>query len=269
MKRHLRRIPVRGDISQKKSIPQFAPGWCFFLDLDGTLIDIAERPKAVNIDAALRDLLRQLIELTGGAVALVSGRSIADIDRLFLPMRMPVAGQHGLERRDILGNIHVLKCETEPLHYAAQGLEKLVAQYPKLELEKKGMTLAMHFRRAPDLAATVAAIMHRILGTLGSGFELLNGKMLLEVKPKGKDKGIAIAEFMQEEPFKSRVPVYIGDDTTDESGFAVVNEMGGHTVKVGDGVTGAQWRLGDATAVRAWLMAFVDHCLSSLKLRPV
>ena len=241
------------------SLPQFAADWCFFLDVDGTLVDISERPALVRIDAPLQDLLGRLTALSGGALALVSGRSLADIDRLFAPLRWPAAGQHGLERRDILGNLHVAKCTAAPLRDAATVLQRLVTQYPALQLENKGMTLAMHYRRAPHLASVVASAMRDTRDTLGGGFELLHGKMVLEIKPAGTDKGTAIAEFMQEAPFKARVPVYMGDDTTDECGFARVNEMRGYTLKVGTGVTHAQWRLADAGAVRAWLMRLVDR----------
>jgi trehalose 6-phosphate phosphatase len=240
-------------------VPQFAADWCFFLDLDGTLVDISERPALVRIDAALQDLLRRLMAITGGAVALISGRSIVDIDRLFSPLQLPAAGQHGLERRDTLGTVHVFNGEAAPLQPAALELERRVAPYPGLELERKGMTLALHYRRAPHLEPMAASVMHDILGTLGDGFELLRGKMLFEVKPRGKDKGTAIADFMREAPFKARIPVYIGDDVTDECGFAQVNQMRGHTLKVGAGATRAQWRLADAAAVRAWLTTFVDR----------
>jgi trehalose 6-phosphate phosphatase len=245
--------------------PQFAADWCFFLDLDGTLVDIVERPALVRIDAALHDLLRRLMALTGGAVALISGRALADIDRLFSPLRLPAAGQHGLERRDAWGAVHVFNARPASLRKAAASLQQWVVQYPALELENKGMTFALHYRRAPHLAPAVASVMQQLLGTLGDGFELLHGKMLVEIKPAGKNKGTVIAEFMQEAPFKTRVPVYVGDDTTDECAFARVNQMRGHTLKVGDGATDARWRLADVHAVRAWLTTFVDRCSTSPK----
>jgi trehalose 6-phosphate phosphatase len=107
-------------------VPRFAADWCFFLDLDGTLVDIAERPALVRIDASLHDLLRRLMALTGGAVALISGRSLVDIDRLFSPLRLPAAGQHGLERRDTSGAVHVFNAKPERLRQAANGLQRLV-----------------------------------------------------------------------------------------------------------------------------------------------
>ncbi len=242
-----------------RSIPAFGPDWCFFFDIDGTLVNFAERPDTVHIDAALRTILRRLVEATGGAVALISGRPIADVDRLFSPLRLPVAGQHGLERRDSAGNVYLHAPPVERLHDAAARLEKLVAQYPELVFENKGATLALHYRRAPSLAPYVDHIMRELLSELGGGFELLAGKMVLEIKPGGRDKGTAIAEFVKEKPFHGRVPIFIGDDLTDEYGFALVNSLCGHAVKVGTGTSVARWRLADAKAVRALLMAYIEH----------
>lgn len=238
-------------------VPAFGGNWCFFLDIDGTLLEFVGRPDAVSVDAGLKATLRRLLEATGGAVALISGRPIADVDRLFAPLRFPVAGQHGLERRDSGGNIFVHALPAARLHDAVERLERLATQNPGLVFENKGATLALHYRLAPQLASQVDDIMHRLLEELGDEFELQPGKMLMEIKPSGKDKGTAIAEFMVENPFRGRLPVFIGDDLTDEYGFALVNSRHGHSVKVGPGATAASWRLGDAQAVRAWLAAFL------------
>jgi len=240
-------------------IPAFAPNWGFFLDIDGTLVDLAERPDAVRVDAALQTILRRLLEVTSGAVALISGRPIADVDRLFAPLRLPVAGQHGLERRDAAGNIHVHAAPADRLRSAAAMLARLTAEFPELVFEDKRTALAVHYRRAPSLAPYVDSVMRGLLAELGSGFELLSGKMLIEIKLGGKDKGTAIAEFMRENPFRGREPVFIGDDVTDEYGFALVNGLHGHAVKVGAGATRARWRLADAAAVRAWLTAYAEQ----------
>lgn len=252
-----------------QSIPVFAPDWCFFLDVDGTLVGFSEHPNYVHIDAALHIILCRLIEATGGAIALISGRPITDIDRLFSPLRLPVAGQHGLERRDSAGNIHTHTTPVARLHDAVERLEKLAAQHPELVFENKGMTLALHYRRAPALAQVVNLVMRQLLVVLGDGFELLEGKMLLELKPQGKDKGAAIADFMVEPPFRGRIPVFIGDDLTDEYGFALVNNLHGHSIKVGIGMTTARWRLADAIAVRAWITAFADWYSSPNVSRPL
>lgn len=240
-------------------VPAFDPRWCFFLDIDGTLLEFAERPEAVSADAGLKATLGRLFEAAAGAVALISGRPVADIDRLFAPLRFPAAGQHGIERRGHAGNLHIHAAPVAHLQDAVKKLERLVVRHPGLVFENKGATLAVHYRLAPHLARDVERVMHELHGDLGSEFELQSGKMLMEIKPSGKDKGTAIAEFMDEIPFRGRTPVFIGDDLTDEYGFALVNSRGGHSIKVGEGTSVACWRLADARAVRAWLDATADQ----------
>ncbi len=242
--------------------PSFARNWCFFLDIDGTLLEFAERPDAVCVDARLKTILSNLRQAAGGAVALISGRTVADIDQMFAPLCFAAAGQHGIERRDSAGRFFIHAVPAARLHDAVGELERLVAQHAGLVFENKGMTLAVHYRLAPQLGPLVADFMRDLRNLLGEQFELLAGKMLLEIKPNGKHKGTAIAEFMHERPFLERIPVFIGDDVTDEFGFALVNSRHGHTVKVGPGRTAAGWRLADANAVRAWLEAYADQYTS-------
>jgi trehalose 6-phosphate phosphatase len=258
MKRDLGNVLTPADGKQMQSILSFERDWCFFLDVDGTLIGFSEHPNNVHIDTALHGLLVRLANTSNGAIALITGRPITDIDRLFSPLQLPVAGQHGLERRDSAGNLHLHTTPVICLHDAVERLEELTAQYPELVFENKGLTLALHYRRAPALAEISYVVMRQLLATLGGGFELLEGKMLFELKPQGKDKGSAIAEFMKEPPFYGHTPVFIGDDLTDEYGFELVNNFHGHSVKVGVGTTAACWRLADAVAVRAWLIAYAD-----------
>lgn len=235
--------------------PALAPAMAVFLDIDGTLVRHEERPGDVRIDAPLRELLAQLRALASGALALISGRSIADIDALFAPERYPVAGQHGAERRSADGTVHFHAPLAERLAGPAAGLRRLVRARPGLLLEEKGASLALHFRGEPSLAGLVEHEARRALAALGDGFELQAGKFVIEVKPSGKDKGTAIAEFLAEAPFAGRMPVFVGDDLTDELGFDLVNRLGGESVKVGPGATRARWRLADAGAVREWLAA--------------
>jgi len=230
-----------------------AEGSALFLDIDGTLLDLAAHPAAVTVDPELAHLLGALYHLTAGAIALISGRMVANADLLFAPLRFCVAGQHGAERRDFAGRMHL---HTPPLHElarAARRLRKLAAEHPGLVLEEKGMNIALHFRGAPSLEAELATFLAQMVSELGPDFELQAGKMVLEIKPTGKDKGTAIEEFMQEHPFRGRTPIFIGDDLTDEYGFALVNRLGGHSIKVGPGASVARWRLADAAAVRDWL----------------
>jgi trehalose 6-phosphate phosphatase len=135
----------------------------------------------------------------------------------------------------------------------------MVAEHPALVLEDKGMNLALHYRSAPELGATVHETLRRLVEELGDDFELQSGKMVMEIKPSGKDKGTAIAEFLAEAPFRGRLPVFIGDDLTDEFGFELINRVGGCSVKVGEGSSAAHWRLPNAVAVRAWLKRFVER----------
>jgi trehalose 6-phosphate phosphatase len=240
-------------------IPAFARGWAMFLDIDGTLLEHVERPDAVRADAALGKLLAALEEVTGGAIALISGRPVAVLDTLFAPLRLPAAGQHGIERRDARGTVHRHMFPLEPLRNAARQLGEFAAGHAGLLLEDKGHSLALHYRLAPELAAVAREAVTRALALLGPKFELQSGKLVFEIKPGGRDKGTAIEEFMAEAPFAGRLPVFVGDDATDEYGFAIVNRAGGHSIKVGPGVSIARWRLADAAAVRRWLDAYVEY----------
>ena len=240
-------------------LPPFASDWAIFLDIDGTLLELAERPDAVRFDRSLRRLLRDIATATGGALALISGRSVTDIDSLLTPLALPVAGQHGIERRNAQGHLHRHVSTVQGLRRAAMRIGAFASMRPGLLFEDKGDSLALHFRQAPQFAAAVGAEMRAALGALGSEFTLQEGKMVCEIKHSGHDKGQAIAEFMAEPPFRGRTPVFIGDDLTDEHGFGVVNQLGGHAIKVGDGPSAAPWRLPDTGAVRDWLAALVEH----------
>jgi trehalose 6-phosphate phosphatase len=194
-----------------------------------------------------------LYRSSGGAMALISGRPLADLDRLFPGHRWPAAGQHGLERREANGRLHVHRVPVHRLDRVRRRLARVVVEHPRLLLEDKGLSLALHYRRAPRLAGFVHRVMHRVVDSLGTGYCLQHGKRVVEVAPAGKDKGVAISAYMREAPFRGRLPIFIGDDVTDEFGFAVVNHLGGYSVKVGPGRTSAEWRLKNVRAVRSWL----------------
>jgi trehalose 6-phosphate phosphatase len=234
------------------------PGHCgFFLDLDGTLLEIAEHPGLIHVDGDLVRLLRALGRAAGGALALISGRSVADIDRLLAEPGFCVAGQHGAERRDFSGTMHRHDVSRGALEEARRRFGLMAAKHPTLVLEDKGVNLALHFRSAPELRAEIQDAVRSLAGELGGEFEVQLGKMVVELRPTGKDKGAAIAEFLDEAPFRGRTPVFVGDDLTDEFGFELINRAGGHSVKVGEGKSAARWRLPHAVAVRAWLADFV------------
>jgi trehalose 6-phosphate phosphatase len=228
-------------------------GLAYFLDIDGTLVDLADTPRAVKLDAALPDLVDALYQSSGGAVALITGRSIADADHLFPGRRLPIAGQHGHERRSADGNVTQHRVSPRELDSARQVLGALVERHPKLLLEDKGLSLALHYRRAPHLASLAHRMMHQAQARLGDQYSVHRGKRVVELTPAGKDKGLAIRAFMREAPFRGRRPVFIGDDVTDEHGFAMVNGLGGDSIKVGPGPTSAQWRFPSVAAVLGWL----------------
>jgi trehalose 6-phosphate phosphatase len=227
--------------------------WAWFFDIDGTLVEIASRPSGIVVHRDLPALIEQLEAATGGAVALVTGRAISDVDD-FLPLNgVHLVGQHGIEVRPSDGdtiNAH------EPAGDIARVRDELmtaIASHPGLVLEFKGMSLALHYRLAPRLAGYA----NRLLASLGKihapGFVLQKGKRVVELKPPGADKGAAIRKIMEIEPFAGRIPVFIGDDISDEAGFKTINEMNGYSVKVGPGLTSAKYRLRGVTEVREWL----------------
>ena len=228
-------------------------GFAYFLDIDGTLVDLADTPCAVELDPALPDLVEALYQSSGGALALITGRSIADADRLFQQRRLPIAGQHGHERRSADGTVTQHRVSPRALDGARHAARAVVARHPQLLLEDKRLSLALHYRRAPHLAALAHRTMHKAQGLLGDQYSVHRGKRVVELTPAGRDKGLAIRAFMREAPFRGKPPVFIGDDVTDEHGFAMVNRLGGDSIKVGPGPTVAGWRLPSVSAVLAWL----------------
>ena len=227
--------------------------WAYFVDIDGTLVDIVDSPDAVRLDHDLLQVIEELFHTTGGAVALISGRAIADIDRLFPGTRWPAAGQHGIERRNAAGVISQHAVPSRHLDWARERLLAVASGKPGLLLEDKGLSLALHYRRAPQLAGYAHRVTRSLLPRVGTKYCIQTGKRVVELKPAGKDKGVAVLEFMQEAPFAGRTPVFVGDDATDEYGFATVNRLRGYSIKVGSGPTVAQWRLPTVKSVQQWL----------------
>ena len=234
-------------------MPPFSADWAFFLDIDGTLLDIEQRPEAVRVDPRELELVSALHRASGGAVALVSGRPLAGIDALFHPLKLPIAGQHGAERRDALGERHRYRFPVKVLQRAANPVRQFAATNQGIIFEDKGASVALHYRLAPQLAAAAEAVVREAAQSAGGALEVQGGKMVFELKPAGCDKGRAIEQFMGDAPFIGRTPVFLGDDVTDEYGFRVVNRLGGHSVKVGPGASAARWRLAGSAEARAWL----------------
>jgi trehalose 6-phosphate phosphatase len=232
---------------------RFGARCAYFLDIDGTLVDIAETPSTVKLNPALPRLIEALYRRSDGAVALITGRSIANADLLFPARCLPIAGQHGHERRSADGHLSQHPMSRHALDGARQAFADVVSQHPKLLLEDKGLSLALHYRRAPELATLAQRVVRGMQTRLGDKFCIHQGKHVVELTPAGRNKGVAIRAFMMEAPFRGRQPVFIGDDVTDEHGFAVVNRLGGHAIKVGPGSSVAGWRFENVRAVLKWL----------------
>ena len=233
--------------------PAPRPDWAYFFDLDGTLIDFAATPAKVRVGSEVRALLEQLHQATGGAVALMSGRAITEIDRLFPHARLAATGQHGLERRGANGRLTRHAVPSRRIERVRLRMVTALAGKSGLLLENKGLSLALHYRLAPRLGGYAHRLARSMLPVVGRRFCIQRGKYVVEMRPAGKNKGVGVREFMKEAPFRGRIPVFVGDDVTDEYGFATVNALGGHSIKVGPGRTAARWRLRNVEAVKQWL----------------
>jgi len=244
--------------NRKMEWPISDPLWCLFLDVDGTLLEIAATPDSVQVETSLQDLLGRLRTVLDGAVALISGRPIVDIDRLFSLNRWAAAGVHGLERRDSQGRWRSQNgFDVATIAQARDRLQQLSSRLPGTILEDKGMSVALHYRQAPHLENQVHGETRAILRSLGGRLELLEGRMVVELRPLGANKADAIREFMGETPFKGRRPIFIGDDVTDERALETVERIGGLSVAVGDRVRGMV-RVSGPRDVRLFLEELAD-----------
>jgi trehalose 6-phosphate phosphatase len=229
-------------------------GFAVFLDIDGTLIDLAPTPDAVVVPAALIVLLRELAARVDGAIAFVSGRPIAGIDALFQPLQLPAVGVHGVEIRTGDGRMLVDRRLNDHLQRVVPLLERTMAQVPGLQIENKGSAIALHYRSAPDRGREVLQAAEMAVARLGGEFGVLLGKCVVEIRPRHATKGAAIERLMEQPPFQGRTPIFAGDDVTDEDGFAVVNRLGGVSVHIGDSTTTcATCRLADPQQLHDWL----------------
>lgn len=235
-----------------QAVPLPESPWCLFLDVDGTLLDLAETPGAVVVEPGLLALLEKLQRAAGGALALVSGRTIVDLDRLFTPLKLAAAGTHGCERRNARGESVVAPVVREQLDSLRESLGDIVRRNPGLLLEDKGAALALHFLQAPQLEPELRAEVAILAAPLVPHFALLNGHAVIEIKPALHTKETAIDAFLAEEPFRGRQPAFLGDDITDYAGFSAVRRAGGLAIAVGPRVKSDWWLPGTA-AVRRWL----------------
>lgn len=239
-------------------MPRPSPGYAFFFDVDGTLLDLRERPDEVACPPEVRSLLSELREAANGALALVSGRRIETLDEIFSPLRLPAAGLHGAERRDARGMLHQLHPDPRALARVRQGAVEVAQSIPGILLEDKGISLALHYRRAPEQGDAVAKRLEALVASVPE-YGVKRGKMVWELRPAGCDKGRAIEAFLAEAPFADRQPVFVGDDLTDEDGFQVVNQRDGYSIRIGAGETLAAIRVVDRQEILDWLAQCVSR----------
>ncbi|OZI30284.1 trehalose-phosphatase [Bordetella genomosp. 10] len=228
-------------------------GYAFLFDMDGTLAPIAASPEQAAVPAATRETLEKLREACGGALAIVSGRPISEIDHLLAPEVYCAGGLHGAQLRGPDGRQTQLGVDSEAVAAMVRALLPLAQAHPGLQLEDKGLSLALHYRNAPDLQGLVSEAVNAALLPHTHGFVLQPGKMVLEIKPRHASKAGAITRLMDMPPFAGRRPLFAGDDLTDEAGFEAIHRMDGVSIKIGDGETRAQWRMPTPAALAAWL----------------
>jgi trehalose 6-phosphate phosphatase len=235
-----------------------AADMALFLDVDGTLLDIAPTPAAVRVPDDLGATLGRIAERLGGALAIVSGRPIAMLDRLFPDLACAAAGQHGAELRLPSGATELLGGVAPLPDRIADGLDGLARRWPAILVEPKGFSIALHYRAAPELEPELEAALEELLAPDRAVVALKRGKFVFELAPRHVDKGKAVERLMALPPFVGRRPVFIGDDVTDEDGFAAVTRLGGIALRVGAGGEGRyDGRFEDPTELRAWLTATI------------
>jgi trehalose 6-phosphate phosphatase len=237
-------------------LPTDLKPWALFLDIDGTLIDIAETPDRVFVPPELPAQLAELASRLEEALALVSGRSIDSIDKLFYPHQFPAAGLHGTEIRSKRnGEINRGILDEGRLDTAREELKGLATKWPGMLVEDKGIAIAVHYRQAPEAFSQVDAQVEALLTQLGSGWARQDGKMVVEIHPSESNKGTAAAKLMNVPPFSGRIPIAIGDDLTDERMFEFVNKTGGRSIKVGTSTDAslARFQVDSASTIRHWI----------------
>lgn len=241
------------------ALPRSRDGWAFFLDIDGTLIDLAATPDAVTVPSDLPPLLAAVCEGAGGALALLTGRDMTTVDLLFSPYRLPVGAVHGALIRDPAGTV-AGNAPHPALAEVRDRLAEFAAARPAVIVEDKGTAIAVHYRTDPSLEAEARAVVTAAVTAAGPGLAVQPGKMVLEVRPAGWDKGRALRAFMEDAAFKGRRPVAVGDDLTDEPMFDAALDAGGIALRVGpapEGGSAGRPAFAEPAAVRRWLAALV------------
>jgi len=254
--------PQPGRASSKLAVSEFAQRlseYAFLLDIDGTLLDLAPTPREVWVPPGLADTLSRLHDRTSGALALVSGRSLNDIDLIFAPEQFPAVGGHGAEMR-VSTDIEAVATHAPPMDKELKRRLAAIARLsPGILLEDKGYSLALHYRLAPHAEKAIYAAVSLIRAELQNApIEVLPGKCVCEIKQSGFDKATGVRELMAHEPFRGRRPIFIGDDVTDESVFAIMPDLGGIAFSVGRHAQGVTDHFDEPRDVRAWLARLID-----------
>src|SRR5271166_6596483 len=228
-----------------------------FLDVDGTLLDIAATPDAVRAPEGLVETLALAARKLHGALALVSGRTIDEIDRLFAPLRLRASGVHGAQIRVEPGEpIRIAPAASVLPSSFRTALSLALRRFSGILIENKGFSIAVHYRLNPKIASNLRDVLGRLIAAEPwQGLEIEDAHYAFELKRPTFDKGRAIAQFLTREPFRGRMPIFIGDDTTDESGFATVTASGGRAYSVGGPRPGAIGFFETPQSVRDWLAA--------------
>jgi trehalose 6-phosphate phosphatase len=229
-----------------------------FLDVDGTLLDLAPRPGAVVVPPSLIESLARAEKALDGALALVSGRSIEDLDRLFAPLRLCASGVHGAQSRFAPHGSEAPSTDADGLPRRLwMALTEVLFDFPGTFAENKRYSFAVHYRTVPMLEAALREALILLLAAHADlDLIMIHGHSVFEIKQHGFDKGKAIERFVARKPFSGRVPIFIGDDTTDEAGFAAVVRLGGHAFAVGAPRPGTSFVFPTPENVRQWLSAF-------------
>jgi trehalose 6-phosphate phosphatase len=229
-----------------------------FLDVDGTLLELVDHPDLTRASPGLISLLSAVTDVLGGALAVISGRSVADLDRVFDPWRPWAAGVHGAEVRGPSG-IRFHRPDDRHMELLRRRAAELTQPLAGVWIEDKGVGVTLHHRAAPEATAAVAAIAARLADELDGAYEVQAGVMAQELRPAGWDKGRALSELLEQPPFRGRPPLVVGDDLTDEDAFGEATRVGGAAVLVGDRQPSlADYRLPDPAAVRTWLAELVE-----------
>jgi trehalose 6-phosphate phosphatase len=230
-----------------------ASAYGFFFDFDGTLTEIAETPGSVIVEDRARQALESLFRTSSGAVAIVTGREIDAIDTFLAPLKLPVAGVHGYERRNGQDTVSAHASDGSAVRSFERILKSFVDHNPGLLLEKKRGAIALHYRLRPELESLCVSLVEDVAARLPD-VVMTRGKKVIETRLHKATKGTAISDFLKEPPFRGRVPFFAGDDVTDEDAFTAVNSLGGISIKVGPGESVARSRVNSVDEFLTWLL---------------